>query len=161
MEPLELKQKALAFLNEPAHITAVVGTCSLDNIPHTATVYFWIDDLFNFYFLTATNTQKYANLQENPQASITIGFGPSYTTMQGGGTIQQLLRGSDEEREIIAQLKHRLQSHENETWPVFQLDDFAGESIAVFKLHTLTLQLLNLNKENGLAVTDDDVIQIL
>jgi hypothetical protein len=54
-----------------------------------------------------------------------------------------------------------LQKHGNDTWPIFQLDDFEGESIAVFKLNTLTLQLLNLEEGNDLAVTKDDIQQIL
>ena len=161
METLELKQKALAFLNEPTCITAVVGTCSLDNIPHTATVYYWVDDMFNFYFLTATNTQKYTNLQANPQAAITVGFGPSYTTMQGSGTVAQLPKGSDEEAIAINSIKLRLRDHGNDTWPIFQLDDFAGEAIAVFRLNTLTLQLLNLESDNDLAVTSEAILQIL
>ena len=161
MELAELKTKALEFLNEPTRITAVIGTCSLDNIPYTATVYYWVDDEFNFYFLTATGTQKYENLQANPQAAITIGFGPSYTTMQGGGPVQELEKGSEEEKIVIAHLKKRLQEHGNQTWPIFQLDDFRGESIAVFKLNTLTLQLLNLEQGNDLAVTDNDIRQIL
>ena len=161
MELAELKTKALEFLNEPTRITAVIGTCSLDNIPYTATVYYWVDDEFNFYFLTATGTQKYENLQANPQAAITIGFGPSYTTMQGGGAVQELEKDSEEEKVVIAHLKKRLQEHGNQTWPIFQLDDFRGESIAVFKLNTLTLQLLNLEQGNDLAVTDNDIRQIL
>jgi nitroimidazol reductase NimA-like FMN-containing flavoprotein (pyridoxamine 5'-phosphate oxidase superfamily) len=161
MELPELKKRALEFLNEPTRITAVIGTSSLDNIPYTATVYYHIDEEFNFYFLTATGTQKYQNLHANPQASITIGFGPSYTTMQGGGPVQELAKGSEEEELAIANLKERLQKHGNETWPIFQLDDFEGESIAVFKLNTLTLQLLNLDQDNGLAVTENDIQQIL
>jgi len=161
MELPEIKKKALQFLNEPTRITAVIGTCSLDNIPYTATVYYHVDDEFNFYFLTATGTQKYQNLQVNPQASITIGFGPSYTTMQGGGPVQQLEKASEEEKTAIAYLKERLQNHGNETWPIFQLDDFEGESIAVFKLNTLALKLLNLDHDNGLIVTENDIQQIL
>jgi nitroimidazol reductase NimA-like FMN-containing flavoprotein (pyridoxamine 5'-phosphate oxidase superfamily) len=161
MELTELKHEALDFLKEPTRITAVVGTCSLDNIPYTATVYYWVDDEFNFYFLTATGTQKYLNLQANPQAAITIGFGPSYTTMQGGGPVELLEKNSEEEKVAIAHLKKRLQEHGNKTWPIFKLDDFADESMAVFKINTITLQLLNLEKENDLEVTSDDIQQIL
>jgi len=161
MELVELKKRALEFLNEPARITAVVGTSSLDNVPYTATVYYHVDDDFNFYFLTATGTQKYLNLRANPQAAITIGFGPSYTTMQGGGPVQELTKGSDKEKLAIGHLKERLQKHGNPTWPIFQLDEFHGESIAVFKLNTVTLQLLNLDDENDLAVTENDIQQIL
>lgn len=161
MELSELKQHALEFLNDPTRITAVVGTCSLDNIPYTATIYYWVDDEFNFYFLTATGTKKYLHLQENPQAAITIGFGPSYTTIQGGGPVEKLEKNSEEEKTAIARLKERLQNHGNTTWPIFQLDDFVDESIVVFKLNTVTLEMLNLETTSDLGVTTKDIQQIL
>jgi uncharacterized pyridoxamine 5'-phosphate oxidase family protein len=158
---MDTKKTALEFLNDSERLTAVIGSCPLDGNTHVATVYYFADDLFNFYFLTATGTQKYRNLLENPNAAIVVGFGPSYTTIQGQGAAVLLEKSSAEEREAIAQIKKRLQDHNDETWPVFQLDSFEGESIAVFKFIPATLQLLNLEHDNGLSVTTVDTLQIL
>ena len=161
MDTSEIKKAAMAFLSEPDRLTAVVGSCPEDGDTHVATVYYYVDDQFQFYFLTATNTQKYRNLLANPNAAIVVGFGPSYTTIQGRGAAGLLTKASEEEQEAIAHIKKRLQDHNNETWPVFQLDAFAGESIAVFKLIPDQLQLLNLEESSGLAVTKENVLQIL
>jgi len=161
MDSITIKTAALKFLNEPDRLTAVIGSCPSDGNTHVATVYYYVDNNFNFYFLTASNTQKYKNLLENPNAAIVVGFGPSRTTIQGQGTAALLEKGSDEENNAIAQIKKRLQEHNDETWPVFQLDAYASESIAVFKLTSDTLHLLNLEHSSGLAVTTEDVLQIL
>jgi len=158
---MDIKKSALKFLTEPEHLTAVVGSCPGDGDTHVATVYYYVDDSFNFYFLTAANTKKYQNLLENPNAAIVIGFGPSYTTIQGQGTAMLLEKASEEENNAIARIKKRLQDHNNETWPVFQLDAYASESIAVFKLTPQKLQLLNLEQSSGLAVTTENVLQII
>ena len=161
MDIQQTKDAAYKFLIEPERLTAVIGSCPLDGNAHVATVYYHVDDNFNFYFLTATNTQKYANLQENSNAAIVVGFGPSYTTIQGQGTATLLEKASAEEANAIARIKKRLQDHNNETWPVFQLDAYNAESIAVFKLVPTTLQLLNLEHSSGLAITNENMLQII
>jgi len=161
MESNEIKNNALKFLTDPEHLTAVVGSCPGDGDTHVATVYYYVDDNFNFYFLTATHTQKYENLLNNPNAAIVVGFGPSYTTIQGQGTASLLKKASEEENNAIARIKKRLQDHNNETWPVFQLNTFDGESIAVFKIIPDKLQLLNLEESSGLVVTTENVLQII
>jgi len=161
MKTADIKKTALEFLNDPERITAVIGSCPTDGNTHVATVYYYVDDHFNFYFLTATNTQKHRNLLENPNAAIVVGFGPSYTTVQGQGAAVLLEKNSAEERESIAHLKKRLVDHNNETWPIFLLDDYIDQSIAVFKFVPETLQLLNLERDNQLPITTDDTLQIL
>ena len=161
METQDIKKAALNFLNEPDRLTAVIGSCPPDGNTHVATIYYYVDNNFNFYFLTATSTQKYENLLANPNAAIVVGFGPSYTTIQGQGAAVLLEKSSAEENEAIAQIKKRLQEHDGETWPIFQLDDYIDESIAVFKFSPTALQMLNLEHDNGLTVTTESVLQIL
>jgi len=161
MNPEEQKKAALQFLTEPNRITAVIGSSPTDGDTHVATVFYYVDQDLNFYFVTATNTTKHRNLLENPNAAIVVGFGPSYTTIQGQGAARLLDKGSAEEREAIANIKHRLQNHNDDTWPLFQLDAYEGESIAVFKLTPQKLQLLNLESNCGLAVTTEDILQII
>lgn len=161
MDTTEIKSSALQFLTEPDRLTAVIGTCPPDGDTHVATVYYYVDNNFNFYFLTAASTQKYKNLIANPNAAIVVGFGPSYTTIQGRGVATLLTKDSEEEKLAIAHIKERLQNHSNETWPLFQLDDFAGAQITAFKLSPVTLQLLNLEESCGLVVTKENILQIL
>jgi nitroimidazol reductase NimA-like FMN-containing flavoprotein (pyridoxamine 5'-phosphate oxidase superfamily) len=161
MKKNQIEDAALKFLTEPGRLTAVVGSCHSDGNSHVATVYYYVDNNFNFYFLTATNTEKYQNLLENPNAAIVIGFGPAYTTIQGQGTALLLTKASEEENVAIAHIKKRLQDHNDETWPIFQLDAYDSESIAVFKLIPQKLKLLNLEHSSGLVVTTEDEQQIV
>jgi len=161
METNTIKDTTLNFLREKDRLTAVLATATMTGESHAAVVYYFVDEDFNFYFLTATNTKKHQNLLANPQSSIVIGFGPSQTTIQGNGTATLLEKASDEENHTIALIKKRLQDHNGETWPVFQLDTFDSESIAVFKFTPQSLHLLNLEQDNGLTVTTDDVHQII
>lgn len=161
MDTNQIKSMALTFLTEPERLTAVIGSCPTDGNTHAATVYYYVDTQFNFYFLTATNTQKYKNLQENSNAAIVVGFGPSQTTIQGQGSAMLLEKASLEEKEALVHIKKRLQEHNDETWPIFQLDSYDRETIAVFKLVPDRLQLLNLEDSSGFAVTSEDIMQII
>jgi nitroimidazol reductase NimA-like FMN-containing flavoprotein (pyridoxamine 5'-phosphate oxidase superfamily) len=161
MEKTDIQKTALTFLTEPDRLTAVVGSSASDGNCHVATIYYYVDDNFNFYFLTGTHSQKYNNLLENSNAAMAVGFGPSQTTIQGQGAAMLLEKSSEEENEAIAHIKQRLQNHQNETWPIFQLDTYDSEAIAVFKFIPDTLQLLNLEHDCGLEVTTDGVAQII
>jgi uncharacterized protein YhbP (UPF0306 family) len=161
METTDIKQDALTFLTKPDRLTAVIASCPLDGDVHAATVYYFVDDNFNFYFLTATNTQKYRNLLANQNAAIVVGFGPEQTTVQGRGSAVLLQKSSEEEKEAIAHIKTRLQNHNNETWPIFQLDAYDAETIAVFKFIPDTLHMLNLEESSGLVVTNTAPQQII
>jgi nitroimidazol reductase NimA-like FMN-containing flavoprotein (pyridoxamine 5'-phosphate oxidase superfamily) len=161
METTDIQKNALAFLTESDRLTAVVGSSAADGNCHVATIYYYVDNNFNFYFLTATHSQKYNNLMENPNAALVVGFGPNQTTIQGQGAAILLEKSSEEEKEAIAHIKHRLQNHENETWPIFQLDTYDSQSITVFKFIPDTLQLLNLEHDGGLEVTTQGVVQII
>lgn len=161
MKSNDIKETALNFLTHHEQLTAVIGSCPPDGNTHVATVYYYVNSDFNFYFLTATNTQKYLNLMKNPNAGIVVGFGPSQTTIQGQGAAQLLEKDSKEENEAIVLIKNRLQKHGNETWPIFQLEAYENQSIAVFRFIPQKLQLLNLEDDNGLSVTTTNVLQII
>lgn len=161
MEKDKIQEDALKFLTDSERLTAVIGSCPGDGDAHVATVYYCVDEDFNFYFLTATHTKKYQNLLNNSNAAIVVGFGPSYTTIQGQGSAQLLPKGSEEENQAIALIKRRLQDHNGETWPIFQLDAYDNEAIAVFKFMPDTLELLNLEHQSGLTLTTEDVKPIL
>ena len=154
------QSKILKYLQSTQNLTAVIVSVDSAFIPHGATVYYLVDDLLHFYFLTATHTHTYVNLSTNPQAAIVVGVGPHQTTVQGNGAARLLQKNSESEKEIIAQLKERLQK-QTVSWPIFQLTTFERETIAVFKYTPESLQLLNLETENDLPVTSDEALVII
>lgn len=158
----ETRRDILNFLKSTDNITAALATVTPEGAPRVATIYYFVDDEFNFYFLTATNTQKYNNLIENSAASLITGFGPGYTCVQGSGSATQLEKGSAEEKLAIARIKEHMRAfEEHTTWPIFQLEDYTSEALAAFKFTPDTLELLNLDKEQNLPLTDQTLLSIL
>lgn len=160
MEKAQIKDDSLRFLRAKENITAVIATTSETAIPHAAVVYYFVDENFNFYFLTATASQKYKNLSANHQMAVAIGFGPKYVTIQGQGEATLLEKRSEEENQAIAKIYMRLEANDS-TWPAFQLDKNDREQMAVFKFTPRSLTLLNLEPDNGLVVTNEDLLPII
>ena len=153
MNDEQYKKAALKFLRE--NITAAIATSKDGTHLRAVTIYYDVDDDFNFYFLTAVNTGKYADLTENSNIGIAVGFGPPYITIQGGGVADLVESGSDEENEIIVNINKRL--HPNDYhWPLFQIPRFLNAEVAVFKMTPKWLVMLNLDKEGHLDSYKED-----
>ncbi len=50
----------------------IIATCNKDKIPWAAPVFFTYDKEFNFYFLSATDSQHVKNLMENPNVALQV-----------------------------------------------------------------------------------------
>lgn len=150
----ELQTNVLNFLKNDEHITAVLGTASANGIPHTSPVYYAIDDDFTLYFLTVSNTHKYKNLLENPHVSITIGFGPTHTSVQGVGTAEALEIDSPKQNSTILAIRDRLQG-KGFVWPVLKLTHSDIDDVVVFKVTFTELYLLNLEQNNELSFKEE------
>jgi uncharacterized protein YhbP (UPF0306 family) len=155
-----IKKDALTFLQGSQQLTAVVASVDATGQPHAATIYYYVDADFNFFFLTATGTRKYQNLLTQHKSAIVVGTGPELTTIQGSGSCALLEKNSDEESMAMLHIKKRLAEHDG-TWPIFQLEQFDDEAIAVFKFTPTSLQLLNLVSDNNLPATTKDIQSIL
>ena len=67
-----------------------MSTASADGSPWGAAIFFYVDEDFNFYFVTRANTKKHHNIQANPKAAITVAHGASQTTVQTSGNITEV-----------------------------------------------------------------------
>ena len=79
------KQAARDFMK--SHPMGVISTSSSDGEPWGAAVYYYTDEDFNIYFVTRAETKKYANIQENMKAALTVADGPAQTTVQAAGNL--------------------------------------------------------------------------
>lgn len=91
MDKDELKQNALNFLK--SNSIAIVATVAGDGKPQAATVNYFIDDNFNIYFATRTNTRKFKNLIANKNIALVVGAGPDPKTLQINGTAERITDG--------------------------------------------------------------------
>ncbi len=67
------------------HPAAVVGTISDDGTPHGAVVYVCVASHHTVFFVTKNQTQKYKNLLERPQLSLTFFNDSDSSTLQAQG----------------------------------------------------------------------------
>ncbi len=82
------KPQAYEFLKDIN--IAVLATVSPENKPHTATMYYVVDEALVFYFISQTGTQKYQHIQKNNNVSIVITNRRSVQTIQVAGTAEMV-----------------------------------------------------------------------
>ncbi len=136
------KQDALKFLKEKQ--LAVVSTASSTGKPEAATVIYFIDDDFNFYFVTRRNTRKFENLQSNSNVAIVVGTELLPVTVQIGGTAE-LVSGGEGEL-LMAEIIKRPQIQSLYFGPFLQLK---GIDFAAFKVKINWLRWLSVDPETG------------
>lgn len=91
MEPK--RKEAYDFLT--SHKFAVLSTADKDGRPWGATIYYIVDEDFNFYFFTRAQSKKYRNIQERPEVAITISDNGEQTTVQAAGMVSEVPLGPE------------------------------------------------------------------
>ncbi len=133
-----LQDEARKFLDE--QVTAVLATVSIMDKPRAATMYFYTDNDFNFYFLTARDSHKLKNIEKNNNVAIVVGFGPQSTTVQAGGTAETNL---DFNEEFIDKVFKKTEFHNPDQWPVLRLEK---TGLVMIKVTPTWMTFLNFEK---------------
>lgn len=136
----EAKTDALKFLNE--NTTAVLAT-SADNIPRAATIYYLVDQDFNFYFLTKDNTGHCQNIRNNPNVALVIGTGPEHITVQVKGHAD-FLDGKAKD-EIVEKFMDMFAKEFIKTRPVADVYRYKDKDTVAVKIEPIELSYLNLD----------------
>lgn len=135
----EIRKKALEFLRE--NRWAVLATATKDGQPHGATMNYYVDDDFTFYFISMEETKKLGNLRENKQAAIVVGFGPAPITIQGEGEAE--LREKND-KELLYKISGTYSLDDLTKWPILRIARGVFTTI-IFKPSYLVW--LNLDEE--------------
>lgn len=133
---------------------AVISTVSPTGQPMAATIYFVIDDKFNFYFTTKSFTRKHENLEHNPNVALVIGADNEPVTAQIQGKAERIT----EQGEIdlrMSQIEEIFGKNEYVA-PLFQLAPPRNE-VLVYKITPNWMRWLDLRGDK----TDGDFIQIM
>jgi nitroimidazol reductase NimA-like FMN-containing flavoprotein (pyridoxamine 5'-phosphate oxidase superfamily) len=153
----QMRDDVFKFLQENS--TAVIAT-SYKNDPRASTVYFVIDEEFNFYFITRRNTDKYLNSELNPKAAVVVGTGPAHISVQAHGEIELIV--NDEEREKILKLIQAKQSLKNTgMWPIEHLEEFKGKENIIYKIIPDELFYMNLDSPKHPDTVTDEYMKII
>lgn len=134
--------------------TAVISTVSPAGQPMAATIYFVVDDDFNFYFTTKSFTRKNQNLETNPNVALVVGTQSEPVTAQIQGVATRITNQGEIDlrmgqiEEIFAKNQY--------VAPLFQLAPPRNE-VLVYKITPNWMRWLDLRGDK----TDGDFVQIL
>ena len=70
--------------------TFTLSTCSPDGQPHSAILYFALDDELNICFFTKQETQKSKNMEENPKVALLLQNVAEQQALQMEGVVRKL-----------------------------------------------------------------------
>lgn len=152
-KPEEIREEALRFIR--SQNTMVVSTVSESGEPHAATVYFVINDDLSIYFMTATGSQKYQNLNSSGKIAFVIGTGPEINSVQGGGMVESL---DASEAVVFFKLIEKIVDQSLFKWPITKL---ATEGYSTFKIKPDWMVWYNLDKEHYPDLASDKFYKII
>lgn len=84
--------------------SGVLATADSAANPYAAVVYYLLEDDFTLLFGTKRETQKYKNMEENPQVSLVVYDEPTQTTAQVIGRIE-FVEDGDVTEKVIANME--------------------------------------------------------
>lgn len=134
------RKDALAFLREQ---NTVVLATAFEGQPFASTVYYFVDDDFNFYFATRQNTAKHNNVVLNPNVAFVVGAGPEHISVQARG-IAAVLSGK-ERAKIRGELRRQKSRRGITSYPLKNMEPFARKDDVVVKIVPTELQFFNLD----------------
>lgn len=113
--------------------------------PEAATIYYVVDEDFNFYFLSESNSRKVENFRKNPHVALVVGTEDAPVTAQIEGDVSQLENG-EEFMEKFEELEKV--SHQGEYKPVLEsLKDRPGG--VIYKIKPTWLRWTDFRESSG------------
>ena len=140
---------ALAFLKK--NFVAVLATSYL-NLPYASIIYYTVDDAFNLYFVTKTNTDKYLNLKVNRNVALAIGDSPNHISVQVRGHVT-VLKDKKRRMRVINDIESKLKKENIEIWPIKKIRELQTkkkdlDEEVVYKVIPQHLVFTNLDDES-------------
>lgn len=149
--PQEIKDKALIFIREQ-HF-AVLATASAKGEPQAATMSFFVDNEFTFYFISTNGSRKLENLKNNDTVAIVVGFGPHPMTIQGGGEAKII---KDVPDDLFQKIVGSVPNADITKWPITKL---AKNGFSTIVIRPSWLEWLDLNPDS--ATYQEDFYKII
>jgi general stress protein 26 len=149
---LAVKTKFLEFVK--SKYTAVIASVSYTGNPAAATIYFFMDEDLNIYFMTKKFARKFENLQNDHNVALVIGIDNEPATVQIEGIASQITEG--EEFDLRMEQLQKKFFHNDFIAPLFQLSPDKNE-IILYKITPKWIRWLDLRGENK----NGDFVQIL
>lgn len=146
-----------SFLEDSS--TAVVATAYKGD-PRASTVYFYVDEEFNFYFVTKRKTSKYLNAELNPNVAIVVGTGPEHISISAHGKIE-LIVNEEEKQKVIKLIIEKQELKGVKLWPIDELRNLEGSHKVLFKIVPDEMYFMNLDSTKYSNTISDTHIKII
>lgn len=129
-------KRIFEFLN--SHSIGVVSTVDPNNEPHSAVVYYAVDQDFNITFTTKQNTKKTSNLNHKNHAMFIVYDAKTQTTVQITSTAEDLT-GTPELPEVF---RHTIEaSMETSEAGIPPISKLAAGDYTAFRLHPVQIRM--------------------
>jgi nitroimidazol reductase NimA-like FMN-containing flavoprotein (pyridoxamine 5'-phosphate oxidase superfamily) len=131
------------------HDLATIGTLNRKKQPILAAVYYYIDDEYNLYFVTKTNTRKYRNLKDNPAVGVVVVDEKKRFTVSAEGLAKEV---SDEDAQVnIMNELAKVRGDSNSAWfpPIAQIDGGTYVLIKVDLRHVTMADYANFKHDGS------------
>lgn len=136
MDELTKKNSVLAFLKQNFVMNAAI--CA-DNKPFASVLLYYVDDDFNFYFASHTDSYKVRILKENPRINLTV-WQHNQMHVQADGLAEEVTE--DENKLHIVDMLAESASKSKDFWP--PLFRIKGQGYSVFKIKVTWMRMLDL-----------------
>lgn len=136
----EIIDKALKFIKEQ-HF-AVIATVSANGEPEAATMGFFVDNDFTFYFISINECRKLDNLKNNDNVAIVVGLGPQAMTIQGGGKAKI---ENDVPNDLFQKMVGADANADISKWPIMKL---AKKGFSTIIVRPSWMEWMNLNPDS-------------
>ena len=153
------QEKVRDFLQ--THAVAVLSTMSYDDTPYAAAVYVVIDDVFNFYFLTKSDTKKSRFVLANNNAALTMVDAAIPMTLQATGTVTIVDEPETLSQLIVKYAEKNAQQIGNFHWPP-TLAKLKGQgALWMYKFEPNWMRIGDFSDSDDITVTKKDIFHQL
>lgn len=138
------EDRILGFLRD--HQTGVLATASRDGTPHASVIYYFVDSLFNAYFITKKLTTKANNLRLNNRAALSVYDDATQTVAEIHGEVVELRDPMEANQAFRNALRSSLHTAGNAIPPISKLA--AGDYVS-YKLVPGEVRMAVFNKRSS------------
>lgn len=93
---MNIEDTIVAELNSINQPLGVISTVTTEGKPTSASVYYICDSALNIFFVTRSQSRKYKNIQNNPNASFVITSEHPPKTIQLEGTVAEVVDSNEQ-----------------------------------------------------------------
>lgn len=147
----DLKKEVLDFLQK--HYLFTLATVGEKYQPHAAVLYYFIDNDFNFYFITRKGSEKFRNLTNNSKVAFVVFEEELRQSVQAQGIGEIAEISGESENKIIQKLLENGHKKNMDSFvPLMSL--YTESSIVLFRVKIKSIKWLKVDKGDQMILQE-------